>query len=275
MRSRVRIQEPLTPWLENQDQAGGSPAGVPGFGPIAASATPPQGQGQQAPPTPQQAAFPFGQQPQPAVAPPQAPPTPSTVTLPADEAVRLYGLAAQLQQREAAAAAEAERLRNEALVAQAKKGEVDQAFDAFRKQADERYQGLERQLLDGERARLVAATLSKSRAAIRPECLPLVEDLISRGLVAVRDQSGNVHVQDATTGRPAADVINERLASAPFQVFYVPSTQGGAGARGVATTTPTPAANGDGPSSLGEALLAQWQSRQPTSQLFPNALGRR
>lgn len=256
-------------WLYNPDPSGGSalPGMIP---PTVAPVQPPNN-------VPQQGALPFALPPQqaPATAPAPAPAVAQAVTLPAEEAARLYGLASQLQQFQATAAAEAERLRNEALVAQAKKGEVDQAFATFQQQAKEKYDALERQLLDGERGRIVAGALAKSRASIRPECLTLVEDLIGRGLVAVRDQAGNVHVQDAATGRPAADVITERLASAPYQVFFVPSTTGGANVSGAAATVPTPAPNGGGFATLGEAVVAQWQTRQPTNPMLPTMFGRR
>lgn len=266
----MRLKRNPTTWLENVEGGGGGGLSV---------AAPQSGP---APTTPQQGALPFAAPPQAQVQPaPQVqqqpqPQAPASVALPADEVARLYGLATQFQQFQAAQQAEAERLRNEALVAQAKKGEVDQAFASFREEQDRKYQALERQYLDGERERTVSGALATASAGLRPECVEMVRELASKGLVSVRDpQSGRVVVQDAATGRPAAEVIKERLASPAFAVFYLPSSQGGSRASGAAATVATPPAGGSTYETLGEAVVAQWQARAPGNPMIPTLFGRR
>jgi len=251
---------PLVQWLSNP----GEPVGG-GLVPQAPAPAP-------AAPVVQQAVMPFAAQPNPPPAAPAAPPPAPVVQLTAEEVTRLYGVQAQLQRIEAERVAEAERLRAEALAAEAKRGAVDQAFDTFRKEADAKYQALERQYLDAEARRTVQAALAPHLSKARPECVEMLTELASKGITAVRSADGRIMIHDPVTGRPAGDVISERLASAPFQVFFLPSTPGGAGVTGASASVPTPPPNqAAGFQTLGDRIAAQFAQHQQGARGNPLA----
>jgi hypothetical protein len=245
----------------------GEPTGGGLAGPPVTLSTPPP-----VAPVVQQAVMPFAVQQQPAVHSPPAPATPPVVPIPADEVTRLYAVQAQLHRIENERQAEAERLRGEALAAEAKRGAVDEAFTKFRQEADTKYQALERQYLDTETRRAVQATLAPHLGRVRPENVEMLVELAGRGIAAARSADGRILIHDPVTGRPAADVINERLASAPFQVFFLPSTPGGAGVTGASASVPTPSAgHAQGFQTLGEKIAASFAQHQQGARGNPLA----
>lgn len=268
----------LVQWLFNPGEPAGGGFPPPGYAPAPAPA--PAG----APPI-QQAVMPFATAPPPppaapqvppaAVAPaPPAPPPPAVVPVPAEELTRLYSLQAQLQRIESERQAESERLRAETLQAEAKRGAVDESFTKFRQESEAKFQALERQYLDSETRRAVQAALAPSLPKMRPEVVEMVTELVAKGITAVRGADGRILIHDPVTGRPADAVIAERLASAPFQVFFLPSTPGGApGAFAGAAAVPTPPPGGPAgvPQTLGERIAAQYAAHQQNAQRNPAA----
>jgi hypothetical protein len=200
-----------------------------------------------APPAPAPAA------PQPPAAP-APPPAPPVVPLPADEVNRLYGVARQFESLQAQQAAAVEAERQKALVALAQKGEVETAFNTFKQEQETKLATLQTTLLNRERSLVVASALAGVPFASDAAAAD-ARELLGLRVEAAFGPDGAPSVRDRATGRPAADVIREWLASPAAAHYLKPSTAGGAGATGGHTPPPNPA------TPTGEAaIVAQWKA---------------
>lgn len=85
-----------------------------------------------------------------------------------------------------------------------------------------------------ERDRTIAGELSGA-TFVTPEAAAQVRQLLEGRFETRTDATGRVVVQEIGTGRPAADVIREAIASPSFAHFLAPTTGGGTGAQ-----TPVP-----------------------------------
>lgn len=205
-----------------------------------------------------------------------APASPEVVSLTAEEHQRLRSLESQLKeyqrlQEAAIEAKEAERLR-----ALAEKGNVEEALAQQRAawerkhaEAEARYAGLERQILDERKAAAIAEAFH-GRAFVgetaeqKAAAAEMVRRLLRDEFETVREPSGALVVRDKATGRPAAEAIAERLDSPQYAIFFAPSARGGAGTDGSRPfAAPAPAK----PGSL-EAIANQWRDRQNQYQSF-------
>ena len=165
--------------------------------------------------------------------------------------------AIEAENRVALEAKEAERLA--ALVA---KGQADEALNQLRaakdtavKAATDRADGLEAQIL-GERKSGAIATHLLPASFVSEAAANQVKTILDSRFEAVRDATtSTVTVREKGTGRPAADVIREFLASPDAAHFLRPSTQGGANATGGNRTTPTPAVTPEKPETVSDALI--------------------
>lgn len=87
---------------------------------------------------------------------------------------------------------------------------------------------------NAERERTIAGQLS-GIPFVSPEAAGQVRQLLEGRFETRADATGAIVVQEVGTGRPAADVIRESLATPAFAHFIRPSTGGGAG-----SPTPVP-----------------------------------
>jgi hypothetical protein len=158
--------------------------------------------------------------------PPAPPPPPATkVELPADEVARLYSVSREFARFQAEREESERKLREEATLAQARKGELEQAFNAMKADHEGRYTALQTAYLASETERTVAAALNGF--SFRSPAAAEQAQAILRGALESRIESGRVVVTDRTTGRPAADVIRERLGSDDFAHFLAPKGHAG------------------------------------------------
>jgi len=201
---------------------------------------------------------------------------PPTVPLTIEEYHRLRSLEKQLEefqkgQQAALESKEAERLR-----ALAEKGQIEEALDQQRKsweqkhaEALSRYTQLEQQvhaerkntaIMEGFHGRSFVGETPEQKAA----AAAMVRRLLQDDFETTRDASGALVVREKISGRPAAEVLRERLDSSQFAIFFAPSSRGGAGTDG---TRPPPSPQSTQPGSL-DAIVADWRNRQSQYQSF-------
>jgi hypothetical protein len=200
----------------------------------------------------------------------------STIPLSVEEYQRLRSLEKQLEeyrdlQQSMLEAKEVERLR-----VLAEKGQVEEALAQQRKtweqkhaEAVSRYTQLEQQV-HAERASAAIAESFYGRTFVgdtpeqRSATAAMVRRLLQDEFETTRDASGSLTVRDKVSGRPAAEVLRERLNSPQFAIFFAPSSRGGSGSDG----TRLPASlQPNQPGSL-EAIVSDWRNRQNKYQSF-------
>jgi hypothetical protein len=207
---------------------------------------------------------------------PPAPPAPTTVPLSVEEYQRLRSLEKQLEefqklQQCALEAKEAERLR---LLAE--KGQIEEALAQQRtaweqKHAEvlSRYSQLENQV-HTERKNMAIVEAFHGRSFVgetteqRNATAAMVRRLLEDDFETTRDAGGALAVREKLTGRPAFDVLRERLESPQFALFFAPYSRGGSGADG---TRPPASPQLSQPGSL-DAIVADWRNRQTQYQSF-------
>ena len=201
---------------------------------------------------------------------------PPTIPLSVDEYQRLRSLEKQLDefqriQQSALEAKEAERLR-----ALAEKGQIEEALAQQRKaweqkhaEALSRYSHLEQQI-HGERKNTAIAEALHGRAFVgetpeqRAGTAAMVRRLLQEDFETTRDASGALVVREKVSGRPAAEVLRERLDSPHFAIFFAPSSRGGSGSD---ATRPPASPQSTQPGSL-DAIVSDWRNRQTQYQSF-------
>ena len=92
----------------------------------------------------------------------------------------------------------------------------------------------------------------------------MVRRLLQDDFETTRDASGALVVREKVSGRPAAEVLRERLDSPQFAIFFAPSSRGGSGTDG---TRPPASLQPTQPGSL-DAIVADWRNRQTQYQSF-------
>ncbi len=165
----------------------------------------------------------------------------STIPLTVEEYQRLRSLEKQLEefqklQQSALEAKEAERLR-----VLAEKGQIEEALAQQRKtweqkhaEAVSRYTQLEQQV-HAERKNAAIAEAFHGRTFVgetpdqRAATAAMVRRLLQDDFETTRDASGALVVREKVSGRPAAEVLRERLDSPQFAIFFAPSSRGGSG----------------------------------------------
>jgi hypothetical protein len=200
------------------------------------------------------------------------PPTPLTV----DEYQRLRSLEKQIEefqriQQSTLDAKEAERLR-----ALAEKGQIEEALAQQRKtweqkhaEALNKYSLLEQQI-HGERRNMAIAEAFHGRSFVgetpdqKSATAAMVRRLLQDEFETTRDASGALVVREKVSGRPATEVLRERLDSPQFAIFFAPSARGGSGTDG--TRQPANLQPRE-PGSL-DAIVSDWRHRQTQYQSF-------
>lgn len=201
---------------------------------------------------------------------------PSTIPLSVEEYQRLRSLEDQMEevrkiQQSVLEAKEAERLR-----VLAEKGQIEEALSQQRKtweqkhaEAVARYTQLEQQV-HAERKNSAIAEALHGRAFVgetpeqRASAAAMVRRLLQDDFETTHDASGALVVRERVSGRPAAEVLRERLDSPQFAIFFAPSARGGAGSDG---TRPLAGVLPPQPGSL-DAIVSQWRNQQSRSQSF-------
>jgi hypothetical protein len=204
------------------------------------------------------------------------PAVPPTIPLTVEEYQRLRSLEKQLEevqrlQQSTLEVKEAERLR-----ALAEKGQIEEALAQQRKtweqkhaEAVSRYSQLEQQV-HSERKNTAIAEAFHGRSFVgetpdqRGATAAMVRRLLQDDFETTRDASGALVVRDKVSGRPAAEVLHERLDSPQFAIFFAPSSRGGSGSDG---TRPPANPQPTQPGSL-EAIVSDWRNRQTQYQSF-------
>jgi hypothetical protein len=204
------------------------------------------------------------------------PTLPPTIPLTVEEYQRLRSLEKQLEefqkvQQSTLEAKEAERLR-----ALAEKGQIEEALAQQRKaweqkhaDAVSRYTQLEQQI-HAERKNTAIAEAFHGRSFVgetpdqRSATALMVRRLIQEDFETTRDASGALVVREKVSGRPAAEVLRERLDSPAYAIFFAPSSRGGAGSDGTRSPVSSHAAQ---PGSL-DSIASEWRNRQSQYQSF-------
>jgi hypothetical protein len=193
-----------------------------------------------------------------------------------EEFQRLRSLEKQLEefqrvQQSTLEAKEAERLR-----ALAEKGQIEEALAQQRKTWEQkhaevvsRYTQLEQQI-HAERKNGAIAEAFHGRSFVgetpdqRSATAMMVRRLIQEDFETTRDASGALVVREKASGRPAAEVLRERLDSPAYAIFFAPSSRGGAGSDG---TRPPVSPHSAAPGSL-DSIVSEWRNRQSQYQSF-------
>ena len=204
------------------------------------------------------------------------PSAPPTIPLSVEEYQRLRALEHQLEevrkvQHATLEAKEADRLR-----ALAEKGQVEEALEQQRKaweqkhgEAVNRYSQLEQQV-HAERRNMAIAEAFQGRVFVgetseqRAGTAAMVRRLLQEEFEAGRDASGVLVVREKVTGRPATEVLRERLDSPSFAIFFAPTTRGGSGSDG---SRPPANLQSTPPGSL-DSIVSEWRNRQSQYQSF-------
>jgi len=188
------------------------------------------------------------------------------IAISVDEFQRYRDAEVRLARLEAEKAAEVEEKEQERLRAIAERDGAQSALAEQKRIEGERYKALQDkhdQLLgflgDRERDAVIAQAIAgrefagatdEERAATARDFIELVKGRFK----ATRDEAGRWSVRDAETGRNAADVLREVIASKPY--FFAPTHRGGSGSNGSGATPPAQ----NGGDSL-EAFGAAWRAQ--------------
>lgn len=195
---------------------------------------------------------------QPPAPPAPAPPPVPTVTMSAEDAARLYALRDRLATIETERESERRQREEAAALEQARRGELEQAFNAQRSQWEQRLAEVQTSYLNSETDRTIASAVAGF--SFRSPAAAQQAQAILRAAVESRLENGRVAVVERGTGRNAADVIRERLGSPDFEHFLAPSGHAGTARPGqspaAAAAPPAPPA-ADPRLSLDDAILAE------------------
>lgn len=158
----------------------------------------------------------------------------------------------------------------------AEKGQVEEALTQQRKsweqkhaEALNRYSQLEQQV-NAERKNSAIAEAFHGRAFVgetpkaRAATAVMVRRLLADEFETTRDGSGALMVREKVSGRPATEVLRERLDSPQFAIFFAPSSRGGSGSD---ATRPPAGPSLTQPGSL-DSIVSEWRNRQNQYQAF-------
>jgi hypothetical protein len=187
--------------------------------------------------------------PAPVAATPPAPPaaSPPTIPLTVEEYQRLRETERRLGEFQAEKARELQDKESARLKALADKGESDKAlaeqratYEARVQEASDRYANLESLYLGEKKANVIGDALAGIKF-VSPDAERDARAKLAVAVTAARDAAGTIVVRDPT-GRPAADVIREALASPAYAHFLAADARGGTHRGSAATTAADPPA---------------------------------
>lgn len=210
---------------------------------------------------------------------PAATAAPTMVTLTVDEYQRFRGLERQLSDFQVQQQKALDDARNAELKAMADKGEIEKAlaeqkkdWEAKHAEALGKHRALESQILTEK----FDATINDALAGVewtgdtpeqRANASRMFRLTIKPDFESIRLADGTIVVRDKASGRPAAEVLRERLSDPSLSFLLAPKSRGGSGSDGA-----RPPANQQQPQpgSL-EAIAAQFKANQ--GRYAPMGLG--
>lgn len=182
---------------------------------------------------------------------PGGPPIPPTVPLTIDEYNRLRGIERQHAEMTTQQQAALQKAEDARLLALAKAGEADKALTEQRaayeqrvNEANTKYASLEQTLFSADKnstlaSALAGVTFAGETPEDKAETARQLRAILDPQFDTSRDASGQIITREKGTGRPAADVLKEALASKRFAHFFASQARPGSGTdgtRSVATT---------------------------------------
>lgn len=215
------------------------------------------------------------------IAPGSSPATTSapTVTIAVEDYQRFRGIEKQLLDFQSEKAKELDAKEQERLKALADAGKAEQALKEQRTswesklaESSTRYAELERGLFDREKNVTLAGALnSRTFSGSTPEHKAAqaaqLRMLLADRFETSRLTDGSLVVRDKASGRPAADVLTEALASPEFSHFFIPTSRGGSGVDATRTGMgPQQSANPHPPGTV-QAIAWDFKAK---NQLFPS-----
>lgn len=209
-----------------------------------------------------------------------APAPPPSVSLTMEQVQHYMGLERQLADIQAAKQAEVEAAKQAELLAMAKAGDSEKALDEQKRiwqakeaEALKKYKDLDNQILSEKHEAVVNGALNgvvfvgdtdEQRAA----AANLFKLSVTPALETVRLADGSIVTRDKASGRPAAEVLRERLSDPSLAFLFPPKSRGGSGGDG---TRPPANPQQPAPGSL-EANVAAFKAKQgqyPSFGLHP------
>jgi hypothetical protein len=197
---------------------------------------------------------------------PGGPPIPPTVPLTVDEYNRLRGIERQHAEMTTQQQAALQKAEDARLLALAKAGEAEKALSEQRTALEQRlaaettkYQSLEQTLFRADKnstlaSALAGVTFAGETPEDKAETARQLRAILDPQFDTSRDASGQIITREKGTGRPAADVLKEALASKRFAHFFASQARPGSGTDGTrSSATPT---NGIVPGSV------EWHAEQ-------------
>jgi hypothetical protein len=197
---------------------------------------------------------------------PGGPPIPVTVPVTVEEFQRLLGIARAHEASQAENAAKLQKAEDARLLALAKAGDQEKALNEQRAayeqrvaEANSKYQSLEQTLFSADKnstlaSALAGVTFAGETPEDKAETARQLRAILDPQFDTSRDASGQIITREKGTGRPAADVLKEALASKRFAHFFASQARPGSGTDGTrSSATPT---NGIVPGSV------EWHAEQ-------------
>jgi hypothetical protein len=181
---------------------------------------------------------------------------PKSITLSAEEVVRLYSQVRELEAIRAQHAAELQAREDARLAAMAEAGKAKEAIERLRADAEAKLAARTNAFLNAERSRAVSDLIA-GRPFASDAAATQLRLLLEAQVEAVLDDSGSVALRDRVSGRPAIDVLREQLDSPAFAHFFRASSQSGIGASG---SLHNPAPNTP-PQSYQDQLIAAFKQQ--------------
>lgn len=181
------------------------------------------------------------------------------ITMTPEEFMRLREAELKLQNIELQAKQQVEEKERERLIALSEQGEARKALTEF----EARYKNETADLRDKLHRTLLANDIARSTLSVgwvSAEAASQANALLATEFEVV-EANGTTSVRHKATGKPAAEVIPNLIASSAYAHFQKPTTTGGTGQaaadRTQATTTLT-----DKPRSLNEAMIQMMKEQQ-------------
>jgi hypothetical protein len=196
---------------------------------------------------------------------------PAPVSIAPEELARLYTVQKQYEESQRIQAEQARQVEAARLMAEAEKGKVQEAFQAFQRQAQTETESLRNTLRQGELSRVVAEAVAGVQFASDEARKDAMLVLRSQVDAAIDPTTGQVIVRDLS-GRPAMDALREMITSPRFAHYRAPSTQGGTAGQGFQARPGLPTAPAY-PANSHADVVNQIRAARGLPPLDPAAMG--
>jgi hypothetical protein len=182
---------------------------------------------------------------------PGGPPIPVTVPVTVEEFQRLLGIARQHEASQAENAAKLQKAEDARLLALAKAGDQEKAlneqraaYEARVAESNAKYQSLEQTLFSADKnstlaSALAGVTFAGETPEDKAETARQLRAILEPQFETSRDATGQIITREKGTGRPAAQVLSEALASKRFAHFFASQARPGSGTDGTRSAATT------------------------------------